>query len=67
MIDNLGLLSTYLTKVFGLIICRIKATNFQVIMSNDDQVEVSFSRQWDPSLKGKLVPLNIDKRSFLHS
>uniref|UniRef100_A0A803LK80 rhamnogalacturonan endolyase n=2 Tax=Chenopodium quinoa TaxID=63459 RepID=A0A803LK80_CHEQI len=43
----------------------IKATTFQVIMSNDDQVEVSFSRQWDPSLKGKLVPLNIDKRFIM--
>ncbi|CAO2834580.1 unnamed protein product [Amaranthus hypochondriacus] len=43
----------------------IKTTNFQVIVQNDDQVEVSFSRQWDPSLKGKLVPLNIDKRFIM--
>lgn len=26
-------------------------------------MEVSFTRTWDPSLNGKLVPLNIDKRS----
>lgn len=48
---------------FFLLMFRIKTTKFQVIVQNDDQVEVSFSRQWDPSLKGKLVPLNIDKRS----
>lgn len=40
----------------------IKGTNFKVIKETDDQVEISFSRPWDPSLQGKLVPLNIDKR-----
>lgn len=34
-------------------------------MENDDQVELSFKRTWDPSQEGKLVPLNIDKRSSL--
>lgn len=48
-------------KKNGLVI-RIKATSFKVIVENENQVEVSFSRPWDPSLKGKLVPLNIDKR-----
>ncbi|KAH9626558.1 hypothetical protein KSS87_005538 [Heliosperma pusillum] len=43
----------------------IKGSDFQVIVSNDDQVEVSFTRQWDPSLKGKAVPLNIDKRFIM--
>ncbi|KAF3324877.1 Rhamnogalacturonate lyase [Carex littledalei] len=40
----------------------IKGTNFSIITQDDDQVEVSFTRTWDPSLQGKLVPLNIDKR-----
>lgn len=31
-------------------------------MENEDQVEISFTRTWDSSLEGKLVPLNIDKR-----
>ncbi|XP_073012328.1 uncharacterized protein [Typha latifolia] len=40
----------------------IKGTDFRVIIQSDEQVEVSFTRTWDPSFKGKLVPLNIDKR-----
>jgi Rhamnogalacturonate lyase family len=40
----------------------IKGTNFCIVTQDDDQVEVSFTRMWDPSLQGKLVPLNIDKR-----
>ncbi|XP_031118751.1 uncharacterized protein LOC116022259 [Ipomoea triloba] len=43
----------------------IKATKFSVIMETEEQVEVSFSRPWDPSLQGKFVPLNIDKRFIL--
>ncbi|KAK1395986.1 Rhamnogalacturonan endolyase [Heracleum sosnowskyi] len=42
-----------------------KATNFNVIVETEDQVEVSFSRPWDPSLLGKLAPINIDKRFIL--
>ncbi|PSS31544.1 Rhamnogalacturonate lyase [Actinidia chinensis var. chinensis] len=40
----------------------IKGTDFKVIMETEEQIEVSFSRPWDPSLKGKLAPINIDKR-----
>ncbi|KAI5355781.1 hypothetical protein L3X38_008676 [Prunus dulcis] len=40
----------------------IKGTKFKVIVESDEQVEVSFTRKWNPSQKGKLVPLNIDKR-----
>ncbi|TYH12046.1 hypothetical protein ES288_A06G035000v1 [Gossypium darwinii] len=40
----------------------IKGTSFKVIVENEDQVEVSFTRTWDSSQDGKLVPLNIDKR-----
>ena len=45
--------------------CRIKGTSFRVIVENEEQVEISFTRMWDPSLEGKLVPLNIDKRFLL--
>ena len=34
-------------------------------MENEEQVEISFTRKWDPSLKGKRAPLNIDKRYSL--
>ncbi|KAF3447275.1 hypothetical protein FNV43_RR12455 [Rhamnella rubrinervis] len=40
----------------------IKGTSFRVIVNNGEQVELSFTRMWDPSLEGKYVPLNIDKR-----
>lgn len=40
----------------------IKGTNFRVIVDTEEQVELSFTRMWDPSLEGKFVPLNIDKR-----
>ncbi|KAF9608237.1 hypothetical protein IFM89_008192 [Coptis chinensis] len=43
----------------------IKGTAFKVIEENEDQVEISFTRLWDPSLKGKQVPLNIDKRFIM--
>ncbi|XP_008781312.2 probable rhamnogalacturonate lyase B [Phoenix dactylifera] len=40
----------------------IKGTDFRILCQNEEQVEVSFTRSWAPSLKGTLVPLNIDKR-----
>ncbi|XP_052202154.1 uncharacterized protein LOC127807948 [Diospyros lotus] len=43
----------------------IKGSSFKVIVETEEQVEVSFSRPWDPSFQGKLVPLNIDKRFIL--
>lgn len=43
----------------------IKGTDFKIIVENEEQVEVSFTRMWDPSLSGKFVPLNIDKRFIL--
>lgn len=42
--------------------CRIQGTSFSVVQEDEDQVELSFTRTWDPSQKGKAVPLNIDKR-----
>ncbi|XP_059460382.1 probable rhamnogalacturonate lyase B [Corylus avellana] len=44
---------------------RMEGTKFEVIVENEEQVELSFSRTWDTSLEGKLVPLNIDKRFVL--
>ena len=44
------------------ILCRIKGSNFNVIVENEEQVEISFTRPWDVSLQGKLAPLNLDKR-----
>lgn len=41
---------------------RLEGTKFEVIVETEDQVEISFTRVWDPSLEGKAVPLNIDKR-----
>ncbi|MCL7045948.1 hypothetical protein MKW94_016803 [Papaver nudicaule] len=41
---------------------RIRGTKFTVIKEDENQVELSFLRSWDPSVKGKHVPLNIDKR-----
>jgi len=31
-------------------------------VKNEEQIELSFTRKWDPSQEGKAVPLNIDKR-----
>jgi rhamnogalacturonan endolyase len=42
---------------------RIKGSTFKVILEDEDQVELSFSRNWDASMEGKMVPLNIDKSS----
>jgi rhamnogalacturonan endolyase len=44
---------------------RIKGSTFKVILEDEDQVELSFSRNWDASMEGKMVPLNIDKRSVI--
>ncbi|RLM60827.1 hypothetical protein C2845_PM14G21280 [Panicum miliaceum] len=43
----------------------IKGTEFRIIYHDENQAEVSFSRNWDPSLEGKAVPLNIDKRFII--
>ncbi|XP_015579690.2 probable rhamnogalacturonate lyase B isoform X1 [Ricinus communis] len=41
---------------------KIQATDFSIIMADEDQVEVSFSKKWDSSRDKSMVPLNIDKR-----
>ncbi|CAI0464064.1 unnamed protein product [Linum tenue] len=44
---------------------RISGTSFSVIVENEEQVEVSFKRTWDPSLEGQLPSLIIDKRFIM--
>ncbi|XP_026415560.1 probable rhamnogalacturonate lyase B isoform X2 [Papaver somniferum] len=44
---------------------KLKATTFKVIVQNENQIEVSFSWKWDISLKGKLAPMNLDKRYIM--
>ncbi|KAL5777437.1 hypothetical protein ACOSP7_010363 [Xanthoceras sorbifolium] len=39
---------------------RIESTNYSVIVQNEEQVELSFTRMWYPKSVG--IPLNIDKR-----
>jgi rhamnogalacturonan endolyase len=43
---------------------RMDTTNLTVIVENEEQVELSFTRTWNFSLEGKFAPLNIDKRFF---
>ncbi|PIA30413.1 hypothetical protein AQUCO_05600097v1 [Aquilegia coerulea] len=43
----------------------IKGTQFKVILQNESQIEISFTRTWRSSQKGFLVPLNIDKRFIM--
>ncbi|KAI9097884.1 hypothetical protein K1719_025655 [Acacia pycnantha] len=44
---------------------RLEATNFTVVVQNEEQLELSFTRTWLPSLEGKIPPLSIDKRFIL--
>ncbi|XP_065619966.1 probable rhamnogalacturonate lyase B [Quercus suber] len=50
------------TKKFKGYLDRMEGTKLKVVVENEEQVELSFTRIWDPSLKGKPVPLTIDKR-----
>ncbi|MFQ6639698.1 hypothetical protein Gotur_015412 [Gossypium turneri] len=43
----------------------IQGTSFRVIVENEEQVEISFTRTWNHSLEGKYIPLNIDKRFIM--
>ncbi|KAL5559926.1 hypothetical protein UlMin_036137 [Ulmus minor] len=44
---------------------RIVGTKFKVIVQNEEQVEISFTINWNTSQEGKLAPLNIDKRFIM--
>ncbi|EEF35155.1 lyase, putative [Ricinus communis] len=41
---------------------RLKGTNFSVVMEDENQVEVSFTRTWNASVGNWTAPLNVDKR-----
>ncbi|KAF2285319.1 hypothetical protein GH714_042361 [Hevea brasiliensis] len=49
----------YGTDLESIIYDKLQATDFSVIMENEDQVEVSFSKRWSTSMDA--VPLNVDK------
>ncbi|KAK6120587.1 hypothetical protein DH2020_045665 [Rehmannia glutinosa] len=40
----------------------IEGTSLRVIVENEEQVELSFTRTWDPSVQGEQAPLCIDRR-----
>lgn len=40
----------------------ITGTSFRIIVENEKQMELSFTRTWDPSDQGEHAPLYIDKR-----
>ncbi|KAL1327454.1 hypothetical protein HN51_037503 [Arachis hypogaea] len=44
---------------------RIHGTNFSVIASDENTVELSFLRTWTTSMEGSNVPINIDIRYIL--
>ncbi|XP_031283521.1 probable rhamnogalacturonate lyase B [Pistacia vera] len=44
---------------------KLEATNFRVIVADENQVEVSFSKKWNSSRHRSNVPLNVDKRYIM--
>ncbi|PHU12477.1 hypothetical protein BC332_19407 [Capsicum chinense] len=42
-------------------LCRIEGNSFKVV-ETEEQIELSFTRTWDPSLQDEHSPLTIDKR-----
>ncbi|KAG6397538.1 hypothetical protein SASPL_143707 [Salvia splendens] len=40
----------------------LACTEFKIIAQTNDQIEVSFTMKWNPSVGRNVVPLNIDKR-----
>ncbi|KAL3845377.1 hypothetical protein ACJIZ3_002780 [Penstemon smallii] len=40
----------------------IEGTSLRVIVENEEQIELSFTRTWDPSVQGEQAPLTIDRR-----
>ncbi|KAL3514296.1 hypothetical protein ACH5RR_027013 [Cinchona calisaya] len=40
----------------------IEGTTLKVIVQTEDQVELSFTRVWSPSVQGEQAPLSIDRR-----
>lgn len=46
---------------------RIEGTCLKVIVENEEQIELSFTRMWDASVQGQQAPLFIDRRFSLLS
>ncbi|TXG60055.1 hypothetical protein EZV62_014628 [Acer yangbiense] len=44
---------------------KLPCTDFRVIKSDEEQLEISFTRKWNISLRGSKAPLNVDKRFIL--
>ncbi|KAM6571485.1 hypothetical protein CsatA_015565 [Cannabis sativa] len=44
---------------------RLQATDYKIILQNEEQIEISFTRTWNFSQEGKAVPLNFDKRYII--
>ncbi|KAK4843441.1 hypothetical protein QYF36_008065 [Acer negundo] len=44
---------------------KLTCTNFRVITSDEEQLEISFTRKWNIHLRGSKAPLNVDKRFIL--
>ncbi|KAG6397543.1 hypothetical protein SASPL_143712 [Salvia splendens] len=44
------------------VIDPLACTEFKIIAQTNDQIEVSFTMKWNPSVGRNVVPLNIDKR-----
>jgi len=62
LIRNISCVNNNDEGSFQLMVCRIVGESFRVIMENEEEVEISFTSKWDPSLEGERAPLNIDKR-----
>ncbi|KAF7138573.1 hypothetical protein RHSIM_Rhsim07G0213900 [Rhododendron simsii] len=43
----------------------LDGTGFKVVVEDEEQIELSFTRPWDPSLQPDHSPLNIDKRFIM--
>ncbi|KAK4800342.1 hypothetical protein SAY86_020829 [Trapa natans] len=44
---------------------RLEGTKLEVVVQNEEQVELSFTRTWNFSLYETVVPMNVDKRFVL--
>ncbi|KAK4747513.1 hypothetical protein SAY87_014099 [Trapa incisa] len=44
---------------------RLEGTELEVVVQNEEQVELSFTRSWNFSLSETVVPMNVDKRFVL--
>ncbi|KAK1574839.1 hypothetical protein Q3G72_000309 [Acer saccharum] len=44
---------------------KLTCTDYRVITSDEEQLEISFTRKWNINLRGSKVPLNVDKRFIL--